>query len=58
MLPRLHRRPALHHRQRGRLLARGALLPHIIRRVLRRHGIQQQDRGFRKGKKLLLNFSH
>ena len=41
---------AVHHRQRDRVVARGALLPAHLRPLHRRHGIQRQHRGGRQGK--------
>ena len=40
---------AVHHRQRDRVVARGALFPAHLRPLHRRHGIQRQHRGGRQG---------
>ena len=41
---------AVHHRQRDRVVARGALLPAHLRPLHRRHGLQRKHRGGRQGK--------
>ena len=43
-------RAAVHHRQRGGVVARGTLLPAHLRPLHRGHGLQLQHRGVGKGK--------